>query len=77
MTMRGMTVKRSQEGHHEIGCSRHPEEYQRYVQRQGRAPVLFLYDVTSSYLEGEHNELAQYGYNGMAKRARNRLWWGC
>ena len=26
-------------------------------------PNLFLYDVTSSYLEGEKNELAQFGYN--------------
>ena len=24
---------------------------------------VFLYDVTSSYLEGEHNELANWGYN--------------
>ena len=29
----------------------------------GKPPELFLYDVTSSYLEGEHNELADWGYN--------------
>lgn len=28
------------------------------------APDLFLYDVTSSYFEGEHNHFAAYGYNG-------------
>ena len=27
------------------------------------AESLYLYDVTSSYLEGEHNELGAYGYN--------------
>jgi len=32
--------------------------YRHYMKRRGQAPVLFLYDVTSSYLEGEHNELA-------------------
>jgi hypothetical protein len=26
-------------------------------------PGLFLYDVTSSYLEGDHNALAAWGYN--------------
>ena len=31
--------------------------YRRYVQRQGRKPVVFLYDVTSSYLEGAQNAL--------------------
>jgi hypothetical protein len=27
------------------------------------APDVFLYDVTSTYLEGEHNALAAFGYN--------------
>jgi hypothetical protein len=31
--------------------------YRRYVARRGQPPRLFLYDVTSSYLEGEKNEL--------------------
>ena len=31
--------------------------------KKDAAPNLFLYDVTSSYLEGEKNELAQFGYN--------------
>ena len=31
---------------------------------KNKAPItLFLYDVTSSYLEGKKNELANYGYN--------------
>jgi hypothetical protein len=31
--------------------------YRRYLREQKAPPRLFLYDVTSSYLEGEHNEL--------------------
>jgi transposase len=34
---------------------------------------LFLYDVTSSYLEGEHNELGAYGYNRDGKRGKQQL----
>jgi hypothetical protein len=35
--------------------------YRRYVARRGSKPTLFLYDVTSSYLEGEQNALGAYG----------------
>ena len=34
---------------------------------------LFLYDVTSSYLEGEHNEFAAFGYNRDRKRGKRQL----
>jgi hypothetical protein len=34
---------------------------------------LFLYDVTSSYLEGEHNELAAFGYNRDGKRGKRQI----
>jgi transposase len=37
--------------------------------RQG----LFLYDVTSCYFEGEHNELADYGYNRDGKRGKKQI----
>jgi hypothetical protein len=47
--------------------------YQTYVKRRGQAPVLVLYDVTSSYLEGEHNELAAYGYNRDGKRGKKQI----
>ena len=36
-------------------------------------PQLFLYDVTSSYLEGEHNELAEYGYNRDKKKGKKQI----
>jgi hypothetical protein len=42
--------------------------------RRGQAkPELFLYDVTSSYLEGEHNELAEWGYNRDKKRGKKQI----
>ncbi len=34
---------------------------------------IFLYDVTSSYLEGEHNELGQYGYNRDKKIGKKQI----
>ena len=34
---------------------------------------LFLYDVTSSYLEGTHNELAAYGYNRDGKKGKMQI----
>lgn len=40
--------------------------------REGNAG-LFLYDVTSSYLEGEHNELAAFGYNRDGKKAKRQI----
>ena len=32
--------------------------------------TIFLYDVTSSYFEGKHNELAAFGYNRDGKRGK-------
>jgi hypothetical protein len=34
---------------------------------------LFLYDVTSSYLEGTHNELAAFGYNRDGKKGKRQI----
>jgi hypothetical protein len=36
-------------------------------------PDLFLYDVTSSYLEGEHNALAAWGYNRDGKPGKKQI----
>jgi hypothetical protein len=36
-------------------------------------PELFLYDVTSSYLEGEKNQLAAFGYNRDGKKGKRQL----
>jgi transposase len=49
------------------------ELYQDYVKRQGKPPVLVLYDVTSSYFEGECNELGQYGYHRDGKRGKHPI----
>ena len=44
--------------------------YQRYLERRAVPPALFLYDVTSSYLEGAPNALGEYGYNRDGKRGK-------
>ena len=47
--------------------------YRAYVQRSGAPPVLVLYDVTSSYFEGEHNELGAFGYDRDGKRGKMQI----
>jgi transposase len=47
--------------------------YRHYLQRRGAPPTLFLYDVTSSYLEGQHNALGEYGYNRDGKRGKLQI----
>jgi transposase len=45
-----------------------------FVHRRGKSkPQLFLYDVTSSYLEGDCNELADWGYNRDKKRGKKQI----
>ena len=39
----------------------------------GQVPTLYLYDVTSSYLEGDHNELGEYGYNRDGKKGKKQI----
>lgn len=41
--------------------------------RGKRKPRLYLYDVTSSYFEGEKNELANWGYNRDQKRGKKQI----
>jgi len=36
-------------------------------------PNLYLYDVTSSYFEGDQNELADYGYNRDGKKGKKQI----
>jgi transposase len=44
----------------------------RYPEKDA-APNLFLYDVTSTYLEGEKNEYAQFGYNRDKKKGKYQI----
>lgn len=39
----------------------------------GGAGAVFLYDVTSVYFEGRHNELAEYGYNRDGKKGKKQM----
>jgi len=54
----------------------HQDEIERrlFAERHGQTkPALFLYDVTSSYLEGTRNELAAFGYNRDGKRGKRQI----
>lgn len=56
--------------------TRHQEqiEHRLFSLRRGEAACqLFLYDVTSSYLEGEQNELGAYGYNRDGKKGKKQI----
>ena len=45
-----------------------------YAQRHKTTPAsLFLYDVTSSYVEGTHNALAAFGYNRDGKKGKRQI----
>jgi len=46
-----------------------------YQYRNNDKPIkeLFLYDVTSSYFEGDKNELSAYGYNRDKKRGKKQI----
>src|SRR5499427_4238647 len=45
-----------------------------FAQRQQTKPAtLFLYDVTSSYVEGTHNALAAFGYNRDGKKGKRQI----
>lgn len=56
-------------------------DHQREIERklfelrtEGKAkPKLYLYDVTSSYLEGVNNELGDWGYNRDQKRGKKQI----
>ena len=58
-------------------CARQPQIeqalYRQYLKRCGRPPTLFLYDITSSYLEGEQNALGAYGYNRDGRRGKLQI----
>lgn len=53
--------------------SENQEQIEKDLARQRAPGGLFLYDVTSSYLEGEHNELAAFGYNRDGKRGKRQI----
>jgi len=44
-----------------------------FKKRRKSKPDLFLYDVTSSYLEGAKNELAAWGYNRDGKKGKKQI----
>ena len=55
--------------------SQHQESIEKrlFAKRPGQKPNLFLYDVTSSYLEGKCNAYGAYGYNRDGKKSKKQM----
>lgn len=51
-------------------------ETQLYKKQSKHTETIFLYDLTSSYLEGSKNELASYGYNRDKKNGKKQITYG-
>ena len=51
----------------------HQERIERALAPKIEAGAVFLYDVTSSYFEGQCNELAEHGYNRDGKRYKKQV----
>ena len=51
----------------------HQREIETALAPQATPGAVFLYDVTSVYFEGEHNELAAFGYNRDGKRGKKQM----
>lgn len=56
------------------------EEHQERIEQElqarrgkGTAGAVFLYDVTSHYFEGQHNELADFGHNRDGKKGKKQV----
>ena len=45
----------------------------RFKHEGGKLSEVYLYDVTSSYLEGQHNELGEFGYNRDKKKGKKQI----
>lgn len=54
-------------------CENQTQIEDRLYQHEKVTDGLFLYDVTSSYLEGEENELAAFGYNRDRKQGKRQV----
>lgn len=67
----------AQQGHIEHALfTQHQTQKKKQTQGQGQessSEGLFLYDVTSSYLEGSCNELAAFGYNRDGKKGKRQV----
>ena len=51
----------------------HQRDIETALAPQARPGAVFLYDVTSVYFEGQHNELAAFGYNRDGKRGKKQM----
>ena len=51
----------------------HQSQIESALAPKAKPGAVFLYDVTSVYFEGQHNELAAFGYNRDGKRGKKQM----
>jgi hypothetical protein len=51
----------------------HQQEIEAALPSVSPSDTVFLYDVTSVYFEGQHNELAEFGYNRDGKKGKKQM----
>jgi len=51
----------------------HQREIEVALTQKATPGAVFLYDVTSVYFEGQHNELAEFGYNRDGKKGKKQM----
>ena len=56
-----------------LGDNQQKIEDKLFATQKKKATTVYLYDVTSSYLEGQQNELANYGYNRDGKKGKKQI----
>lgn len=49
------------------------EKIEEKLYKKRGSPILFLYDITSSYFEGEKAEISEFGYNRDKKRGKRQI----
>jgi hypothetical protein len=54
-------------------ANQQPDIEKALFEKQGSSQGLFLYDVTSTYLEGKHNAFGAFGYNRDGKRGKLQI----
>lgn len=47
--------------------------FDNYISKHNKPSMMALYDVTSSYFEGTHNELSEFGYNRDKKKGKRQI----
>ena len=76
LTLENKTIKDFYKTYEYLCKNQKEIENQLFIKQKKAVENIFLYDVTSSYLEGSKNELAAYGYNRDKKKGKKQIVYG-